>query len=348
MLPLEASQEAATEVSPAPRELRLTLDSHSHLDHLHQLTATLDPTLSLDQAPLTPVLAQLFLVPAHHFRAQELPMDIHHQASLKDQLLAQVLRAVNHREAIHLHRDHPELDLQYHLDQATLSTRANHQANSHKVDRDPTNTNHNRSHPVLLITRMVKADILREDPVDQAHPPAPNTQVRNQLVNILREDRAQLLAIPLHRDLPQIILRAVLESLEATAHREVKLHPVLLHREVSLLPVLPHKEVKTQLVLDSKEMMVLMMEEITLLFPGNLAVTIPFTPKFLKRLSLAMPSSTPDIMPMLKPSVKYSTFALTIRPTTSCALMEPSSPRKYSFAFGGTSSIATLPLASSV
>lgn len=346
------------EVSPAPQEPSLILDSPSHLDPLPQLTATLVPTLSLDpahrtkdQAPLIPDQAQLSPVPAHHSPVQEPQMDIHHQANPKDQLSVKVpravLRAVNHREATHLHLDHPELDHRYHLDQATLSTRANLQANFHKADRDLTNISHNRSHPVLLTTKMVRVDIPREDPADQAHPPAPNTQDRNQLVNIPREDRAQLLTTQPHRDLPQIILRADQESSEAIAHKEVKPHPASVSREDNLHLVSPHREDKTQPVSDIKEMMVLMME-ITLLFLGNLAVTTQFTPKFLKRLSLAMPSSTLDIMPMLKLSAKYSTFALTTRPTTSCALMEPSSPRKYLFAFGGTSSIATLPLASSV
>lgn len=264
-------------------------------------------------------------------------MGIHHQANPKDQLSAQVLRLVNHREATHLHLHHP--------DQATLSTRASLRANSHKADRKPTSTSHSRSHPVLLTIKTVKADIPREDPVDQAHSPAPNTQDRNQLDNIPKEDRAQRLTTPPHL---LNILRADQESSEATAHKEVKPHPASVNREVSLHLVLPLKEDKTQLVLDNREMMVLTKEEITLLFLENLAVTILFTPKFLKHLSLAMPSSILDIMPMLKPSAKYSTFALTTRPTTSCALTEPSSPRKYSFAFGGTSSIATLPLTSSV
>lgn len=65
------------EVSLALQEPRLILDSPSHLDRLPQLTAVLDPTLSLDlahltkdQAPLTPGQAQLTQVLAQHSPAQ--------------------------------------------------------------------------------------------------------------------------------------------------------------------------------------------------------------------------------------------------------------------------------------
>lgn len=91
-----------------------------------------------------------------------------------------------------------------------------------------------------------------------------------------------------------------------------------------------------------------MMKETTRQSPVNQALTTQYTQKFLKRHSVATSSNFRDTTQMLRQGARYSTSVPTTKHTTSCVQMERFSTRSTSYVCGGTSSIVTLPLASSL
>lgn len=81
------------------------------------------------------------------------------------------------------------------------------------------------------------------------------------------------------------------------------------------------------------------------LFLANLISTTPFCPTFLKPPSAVKLNLFLDTMLMLTPVVKFSTSAPITERMTSYVLMEPSSLKKTSSVYGGTSSPVSLLLA---
>lgn len=83
--------------------------------------------------------------------------------------------------------------------------------------------------------------------------------------------------------------------------------------------------------------------EITRQFLGSQVAIILSTLKFLKQVSVVMPSSSLVIMRTLKLNAKSSTSVLTTRRTIFFAPMARSSTSNSSFAFGGINSTVTQP-----